>query len=130
MYQGRYYLMDAGPNIMETLKSLGIDVGEIEGIFHTHSHDDHFAGLPALQTTVATILAVPPVDLGADVLDAPLGDAELRCLVRIATTSDRLSDTQAQVVRSAEDLGAHVQRLDGEQAPAVYATAPTGGGRW
>jgi CRP-like cAMP-binding protein len=48
MYQGRYYLMDAGPNIMETLKSLGIDVGEIEGIFHTHSHDDHFAGLPAL----------------------------------------------------------------------------------
>ena len=48
MYQGRYYLMDAGPNILETLKSLGIDVGEIEGIFHTHSHDDHFAGLPAL----------------------------------------------------------------------------------
>jgi hemerythrin len=48
MYQGRYYLIDAGPNILETLKSLGIDVGEIEGIFHTHSHDDHFAGLPAL----------------------------------------------------------------------------------
>jgi len=48
MYQGRYYLIDAGPNILETLKSLGIDVGEIEGIFHTHAHDDHFAGLPAL----------------------------------------------------------------------------------
>lgn len=48
MYQGRYYLMDAGPNILDTLKSLGIDVGEIEGIFHTHAHDDHFAGLPAL----------------------------------------------------------------------------------
>lgn len=48
MHQGRYYLMDAGPNILETLKSLGIDVGEIAGIFHTHSHDDHFAGLPAL----------------------------------------------------------------------------------
>ena len=48
MYQGRYYLMDAGPNILDTLKSLGIDVGEIEGIFHTHAHDDHFAGLPTL----------------------------------------------------------------------------------
>jgi hemerythrin len=48
MYQGRYYLVDAGPNILETLKSLGIDVGEIEGLFHTHAHDDHFAGLPAL----------------------------------------------------------------------------------
>jgi hemerythrin len=48
MYQGRYYLMDAGPNIMETLKSLGIDVAEIDGIFQTHAHDDHFAGLPAL----------------------------------------------------------------------------------
>ena len=48
MYQGRYSLVDAGPGIAETLKSLGIDVGEIEGIFHTHAHDDHFAGLPAL----------------------------------------------------------------------------------
>ena len=48
MYQGRYYLIDAGPNILDTLKSLGIDIGEIEGIFHTHAHDDHFAGLPAL----------------------------------------------------------------------------------
>lgn len=48
MYQGRYYLVDAGPGIADTLKSLGIDVGEIEGIFHTHAHDDHFAGLPAL----------------------------------------------------------------------------------
>jgi len=48
MYQGRYYLLDAGPNILDTLKSLGIDVAEIEGIFHTHAHDDHFAGLPAL----------------------------------------------------------------------------------
>ena len=48
MYQGRYYLVDAGPGIADTLKSLGIDVDEIEGIFHTHAHDDHFAGLPAL----------------------------------------------------------------------------------
>ena len=48
VFQGRYYLVDAGPSVLHTLASLGIDASEIEGIFHTHSHDDHFAGLPAL----------------------------------------------------------------------------------
>ena len=48
MFQGRYYLVDAGPSILHTLQSLGIDVSEIAGVFHTHAHDDHFAGLPAL----------------------------------------------------------------------------------
>lgn len=48
VFQGRYYLVDAGPSVLHTLTSLGIDVSEIEGIFHTHSHDDHFAGLPTL----------------------------------------------------------------------------------
>ena len=48
MFQGRYYLVDAGPNVLYSLYSLGIDLSEIEGIFHTHAHDDHFAGLPTL----------------------------------------------------------------------------------
>lgn len=48
MFQGRVYLIDAGPNILYTLDALGIGVNEIEGIFHTHSHDDHFAGLTTL----------------------------------------------------------------------------------
>lgn len=48
VYQGRIYLVDAGPNLPYTLSALGIGVNEIEGIFHTHCHDDHFAGLPAL----------------------------------------------------------------------------------
>ena len=48
MFQGRYYLVDAGPSVLHTLQSLGIDVSEIAGMFHTHAHDDHFAGLPAL----------------------------------------------------------------------------------
>ncbi len=46
--QGRLYLIDAGPNILHTLRALGIGVNEIEGIFHTHCHDDHFAGLTSL----------------------------------------------------------------------------------
>jgi hemerythrin len=48
MFDGEIYLIDAGPNILYVLKSLGIDISEIKGIFHTHAHDDHFAGLPTL----------------------------------------------------------------------------------
>jgi hemerythrin len=40
--------VDAGPNITHSLAALGISMGEIEGIFHTHAHDDRFAGLTSL----------------------------------------------------------------------------------
>ncbi len=48
MYQGQIYLVDAGPNLEKTLHSLGIGISEIEGVFHTHCHDDHFAGLTTI----------------------------------------------------------------------------------
>ncbi|MCF6151885.1 MAG: bacteriohemerythrin [Candidatus Kuenenia stuttgartiensis] len=48
MFQGKVYLIDAEPNIANSLIALGINVNEIEGIFHTHAHDDHFAGLTTL----------------------------------------------------------------------------------
>ncbi len=48
MFHGKIYLIDAGPNVLDSLIALGIDSSEIEGIFHTHNHDDHFAGLPTL----------------------------------------------------------------------------------
>ena len=51
VFQGKYFLIDAGPNIQEILNHLGIGINEIYGIFHTHSHDDHFAGLTALMRT-------------------------------------------------------------------------------
>lgn len=47
-YRGKIYIIDAGPNLRHTLYALGIHANEIEGIFHTHSHDDHFSGLPTL----------------------------------------------------------------------------------
>nr|WP_300461029.1 CHASE2 domain-containing protein [Desulfobacula sp.] len=47
-FQGGIYLIDAPPNIIYILRSLGIDISEIIGIFHTHAHDDHFASLPFL----------------------------------------------------------------------------------
>lgn len=47
-YQGNIYLIDAGPHIDYSLTALGIGVNEVEGIFHTHCHDDHFSGLTTL----------------------------------------------------------------------------------
>jgi len=48
MFQGKIYLIDAGPDVLYSLMALGIGVNEIEGIFHTHAHDDHFAGFTTL----------------------------------------------------------------------------------
>jgi len=48
MFQGKIYLIDAGPNVQHSLTALGIGINEIEGMFHTHCHDDHFAGLTSL----------------------------------------------------------------------------------
>jgi hemerythrin len=47
-FQGRIYLIDAGPGILNSLMALGISINEIDGVFHTHCHDDHFAGLTSL----------------------------------------------------------------------------------
>jgi hemerythrin len=47
-FQGQIYLIDAGPGILESLTALGISINEVDGIFHTHCHDDHFAGLTSL----------------------------------------------------------------------------------
>ncbi|MBF0422160.1 MAG: bacteriohemerythrin [Magnetococcales bacterium] len=48
MFQGKVYLIDAGPNLDYNLSTLGIGIDEIEGIFHTHAHDDHFTGVTTL----------------------------------------------------------------------------------
>ncbi|MBC7659405.1 MAG: MBL fold metallo-hydrolase [Chitinophagaceae bacterium] len=39
------YLIDAGPFISYTLRSFGLSLNSVKGIFQTHAHDDHFAGL-------------------------------------------------------------------------------------
>ena len=48
LFQGRVYLVDAGPNTEYALTALGISVNEIDGVFHTHCHDDHLVGLTTL----------------------------------------------------------------------------------
>lgn len=48
VYNGLIYLIDAGPNLINTLNALGISVSAVRGIFHTHCHDDHFNGITTL----------------------------------------------------------------------------------
>jgi hemerythrin len=66
-FQGRVYLVDAGPNIEYALAALGVGVNEIDGIFQTHCHDDHLVGLTSLITGDRRIAyyAVPMVRASA-----------------------------------------------------------------
>ncbi len=47
-FREKIYLVDAGPNILNNLSYLGIGLSEIDGIFLSHIHDDHFAGITEL----------------------------------------------------------------------------------
>lgn len=48
LHRGDWYLVDAGPNIKESLDALGLSLSDLAGVFHTHVHDDHFIGLASL----------------------------------------------------------------------------------
>lgn len=77
---------------------------------------DEMSGTSAALTSLALILA--PYD---DV-------TEIRCLVRVAADPSVINQCCKTVERTVSRGGGGLFRLDGEQAPAVYATAPTGGG--
>ncbi len=47
-FQGCLYLIDAGPHLAHSMAALGIGIHQVDGIFHTHAHDDHFAGISEL----------------------------------------------------------------------------------
>ncbi|MBF0341928.1 MAG: cyclic nucleotide-binding domain-containing protein [Magnetococcales bacterium] len=48
LHQGNIFLIDVGPNLVASLTALGVSISEVHGIFHTHAHDDHFAGITTL----------------------------------------------------------------------------------
>jgi hemerythrin len=80
LFQGKVYLIDAGPNIQTSLDALGIGVNEIDGVFSTHCHDDHFAGLTQLIRSDRRLkyYAVPLVRVSIEKkLAAVLGAPEL-----------------------------------------------------
>jgi type VII secretion protein EccE len=59
----------------------------------------------------------------------PHGDqAELRCVIRVACPAPAIRTVGTALTRAANSAGLRLFRLDGEQAPAAYASAPTGGG--
>ncbi|RBM17282.1 hypothetical protein DI005_23445 [Prauserella sp. PE36] len=72
--------------------------------------------LPASQTSL-TFLLEPGHD-----------GTGLRCLLRLAAPSSSYEAACANAQQLAENLGGRLFRLDGEHAPAVYATVPSGGG--
>src|SRR5690606_33685436 len=75
-----------------------------------------FSSVPAAIFSVSFVLA-------AD------GDVtSVRCLVRVAAPFASLERLSAALAESALDANAELFQLDGEQAAAVYACAPTGGG--
>ncbi|MEM5948871.1 cyclic nucleotide-binding domain-containing protein [Spirochaetia bacterium 38H-sp] len=65
VFNGKLFLIDAGPSVLATLKALGIHPSCVAGIFHTHCHDDHFAGITSLIRTDHKLgyYAVPVVRL-------------------------------------------------------------------
>jgi type VII secretion protein EccE len=77
---------------------------------------DWLATAPAAMASVALIVAADGDNL------------ELRCLVRVAAPPERLSAVCAALEQGVRRASADLFELDGEQAPAVYASAPTGGG--
>ncbi|GIH14066.1 type VII secretion protein EccE [Rugosimonospora africana] len=56
------------------------------------------------------------------------GDLAMRCLIRVAAPGDGLAHLCETLDQRARAVNAELFRLDGEQGPAVYASAPTGGG--
>ena len=77
---------------------------------------DWLSTAPSAQSSVTTILT-------------PDGDkVDLRCLVRIAAPPNELAGVVRAVDKGARRAGARLFALDGEQGPAAYASAPTGGG--
>ncbi|WP_229874442.1 type VII secretion protein EccE [Amycolatopsis deserti] len=85
---------------------------------------------PDRGTGLLAALAELPADLVsiALLLEPSFDGTTLRCLVRVAATAQRYQQVCDLVKTLAERNGARMSRLDGQHGPAVYASAPSGGG--
>ena len=88
------------------------DLGEAGALLAMLTHT------PAALTSIAVIVA-PEEDAGP---------VDLRCLIRVAAPAAALDQVGRTLTRTMEQARAKLFPLDGEQGPAAYATAPTGGG--
>lgn len=78
---------------------------------------DQLSAAPAALTSVTLVL----VPAGRD-------DVDLRGVIRVAASAPDLARVCDAVTATARAAGVDLFPLDGEHGPAVYATAPTGGG--
>ncbi|WP_245788430.1 type VII secretion protein EccE [Amycolatopsis marina] len=84
---------------------------------------DRAAGL------LAALRALPAARVTVTFLLEPAHqDSDIRCLVRVSAPASGLGEACETAMRLTRQAGGELFRLDGEQAAAVYATAPTGGG--
>lgn len=62
-FDGQFFLVDAGPHIVRILRAVGLKAKQLSGIFITHVHDDHVAGLFSLANSrdPLTIFATPVI---------------------------------------------------------------------
>lgn len=82
-------------------------------------------------TLLARLVELPQALVSVALLLEPryeANEADLRCLVRVATAPERLPAVCESVEQMAVGLGGRLAPLDGEHALAVYSSAPSGGG--
>lgn len=84
--------------------------------------------IPTATVSVAITVEPHTISNTAGNSGADGGVGEVRCLLRVGSPNGRHDQACFALQQCAELSGARIQRLDGEHAPAVYATAPTGGG--
>jgi type VII secretion protein EccE len=77
---------------------------------------EQLAAVPAASTTLS--ISLDPHEEFTD----------FRCLVRVSTKEYGLEPAGNAIREIVHQFGGSVLRLDGEQVPAAYASAPTGGG--
>jgi ESX secretion system protein EccE len=87
-------------------------------VHHAYALFDALFAVPTVTTTMSLVLDP----------DSRTGLVDLTGLVRVSAPPAELNSTCKAMVRAARKANADLFALDGEQAPATYASAPTGGG--
>jgi type VII secretion protein EccE len=84
---------------------------------------EHFGAFASQLTSTAAVLTSVAL-----VSEPGRRGLDVRCLVRVAARPAAVSKACAELRSVADGMGARLFRLDGEQGPAAYASAPSGGG--
>lgn len=99
------------------------------GLAHATFWVRSWPGLSAASSMLERLAATPASFTSVTLILEPQGqETTLRCLVRVAAPAEVLAMSCQALEAAARQYGAELFRLDGEQAPAAYTSAPSGGG--